>query len=123
MTKDHGSNVVQKGLASSAQWKLQIDSGGDGRTSCVVRITDGADPIMAKSTIGVADGSWHRIVCYRGPDTLEVSIEDVVTKTVPVPADSVIAPAGHLVTVGAKGAGPDNDQFHGELDDLFFARG
>jgi hypothetical protein len=123
LTTDHGSNLVQKGLASSAQWKLQIDSGDEGRPSCVVRSTDGANPVVVISPDSVADGAWHRIVCQRTEDALEIVIDDAVTGSVPLQADYLISPAGHLVTVGAKGAGPNNDQFHGLLDEIFFSLG
>jgi hypothetical protein len=123
VTTDHGSNLVQKGVSSTAQWKLQLDGGGDGRPSCVVRGAGGADRTVARSTAGVADGQWHHLTCRREGDELTVSVDGVVTGSAPVPEGLVIDPVGEPLAVGSKGPGTNNDQFHGTLDDVYFAVG
>jgi hypothetical protein len=121
LSSSHGSNLVQKGDSSHAQWKLQIDGGGSGRPSCVVRSAGGGTPVTVRATVGVADGTWHRIACRRTSTSLAVLVDDVIVASEPLPAGYSIEPAGEPLTLGAKGPGLNNDQFHGVLDDVYLA--
>ncbi|MCP3143628.1 laminin G domain-containing protein [Pyxidicoccus xibeiensis] len=120
LSSDHGSNLLQKGLASTAQWKLQLDDAVTGRPSCVVRTTGGATPIIAKSAVGVADGTWHKVSCQRTSTTLTILIDNVAQGSELIPPDYDISPVGQPVTIGAKSVGNNNDQFHGAIDDVYF---
>lgn len=120
LTSDHGSNLVQKGLATTPQWKLQIDDAVTGKPSCVVRTTDGTQPIIVKSSVGVADGAWHKVSCQRTASTVTIFVDNIARGSALISAGYVINPVGQPVSIGAKGTGTNNDQFHGAIDDVFF---
>ncbi|MFI1996490.1 LamG domain-containing protein [Actinoplanes sp. NPDC020271] len=110
-----GENVLQKGYSSGGgQYKLQID-GISGRPSC--GLGDGKVH-LARSRVSVADGSWHSLECRRSGPTLSLLVDDVLQASVPVPVGLAVDTDSPL-TVGGKGVGPDNDQFHGSLDDVW----
>ncbi|MFP2932077.1 laminin G domain-containing protein [Pyxidicoccus sp. 3LG] len=120
LTTDHGSNLVQKGLASTAQWKLQLDDAVTGKPSCVVRTTGGADPIIVKSSVGIADGAWHKVSCQRTSTTVTILIDNVARGSALISSTYDISPVGQPLTIGAKSVGNNNDQFHGAIDDVYF---
>ncbi|AUX25625.1 uncharacterized protein SOCEGT47_061740 [Sorangium cellulosum] len=120
LSADHGSNLVQKGLYDTAQWKLQIDDAATGKPSCVVRTENGADAIKVKSPVGVADGAWHKVSCRRTSSELILLIDNVPQNSKPIAASYDISPTGEEVSIGAKSAGNNNDQYHGALDDVYF---
>jgi hypothetical protein len=116
-----GQNVLQKGYSSAGgQYKLQIDGKG-GRPSCVLVGTGRHVIHTARSSVSVADGSWHSIECQRSGALLTVVVDGVARGTAPVPATLSVANAAPL-SVGGKGAYTDNDQFQGTLDDVWVAR-
>ncbi|MCM4081143.1 LamG-like jellyroll fold domain-containing protein [Paractinoplanes hotanensis] len=117
-----GQNVLQKGYSTEgSQYKLQID-GDDGKPSCV--LVGDTDPTIhqAIADVTVADGLWHVLECRRHGTTLSLLVDDVTRARVPIPADLSIANDQPL-SLGAKGAYGDNDQFHGLLDDVWIAIG
>jgi hypothetical protein len=120
LTADHGSNIVQKGLANTAQWKLQLDDAVTGKPSCVVRTTDGALPIVVKASVGIADGTWHKVTCQRTSTTLTILVDNVARGSALIDAAYDISPVGQPVGIGAKGTGSNNDQFHGAIDEVYF---
>ena len=112
-----GQNIVQKGYSTtSSQWKLQID-GVAGRPSCVLV---GANPgiKIVRSSVSVADGSWHTVECRRTSTALRVIVDGVVRGTREISPRLSIANRRPL-SIGAKGAYADNDQFQGILDDVW----
>jgi hypothetical protein len=117
-----GQNVVQKGYSSSGgQYKLQID-GTAGRPSCVM-VDDGAVTIhIAMSGVTVADGRWHRVECRRSGSQLSVVVDGVTRRTVTIPAALSVDNTLPL-SIGGKGPGGNNDQFHGALDDVWITVG
>lgn len=122
--KDTGSgqNIVQKGYsASGSQFKLQID-GAAGRPSCVFADAGLRAIHVAMSDVSVSDGVWHRLECRRSGTTLTVLVDDVVHGTTALPAELSVVNTVPL-SIGGKGNGLDNDQFHGTLDDVWIARG
>ncbi len=120
LTADHGSNIVQKGLYNTPQWKLQLDDAVTGRPSCVLRTTGGTQPITVKSSVGVADGAWHKVACQRTASTVTIFIDNVARGSALISATYDISPVGQPVSIGAKGTGVNNDQFHGAIDDVYF---
>jgi concanavalin A-like lectin/glucanase superfamily protein len=114
----HGSNIVQKGRfgTDGGQWKLQVD-GDEGQPSCVVRGEEsGAEPTVVRSTVTIADSTWHHVVCRRAGETLSVDVDGHVTQT--------SGPTGSVssewpVRVGSPGVGEGDDQFSGRVDDVF----
>jgi concanavalin A-like lectin/glucanase superfamily protein len=113
-----GQNVVQKGYSTtSSQWKLQID-GIDGRPSCV--LVDDRKPTIriVTSAVSVADGRWHAVQCRRSGRALVVYVDNVARGGVTVPAKLSVTNSRPL-SIGAKGAYDDNDQFNGALDNVW----
>ncbi|MEU0556467.1 LamG-like jellyroll fold domain-containing protein [Dactylosporangium sp. NPDC006015] len=117
-----GQNIVQKGYsASGTQYKLQID-GAAGRPSCVFADAAGPAIHVALSDVSVSDGAWHRLECRRDGTSLTLLVDDVVHGTATLPATLSVVNTVPL-SIGGKGNGKDNDQFHGMLDDVWIARG
>ncbi|TNY37214.1 LamG-like jellyroll fold domain-containing protein [Thermomonospora catenispora] len=123
LTPAHGSNLMQKGSSLTSQWKLQIDDARGGRPSCVVRAAGGAPFTLVRARAGVADGRWHEVVCRRTAGELQILVDGEVVGAAAVAPGLVVAPAGMPVVAGAANAAIRNDQFHGELDEVFFAVG
>ncbi|GAA3343946.1 hypothetical protein GCM10020358_45150 [Amorphoplanes nipponensis] len=112
-----GANVFQKGysVGGVSQFKLQVDH-RQGHPSCVIA---GRTRIYrAEPSLDVADGRWHNLMCARSRDRLTLTVEGQVRAWVPVPASLSIANAEPL-RVGGKGAGKGNDQFSGQIDNVF----
>ena len=117
-----GENVMQKGYSTAGgQFKLQVD-GVSGRPSCV--LGDKTNPAIhvAKSKISVADGGWHKLECRRTGPELTVLVDGRAVHSVKVPASLAVLTAQPL-SIGGKGTGVDNDQFHGNLDDIWISIG
>jgi len=117
-----GENVLQKGYsASGSQYKLQID-GLPGDPSCVL-VDDRRPRIhLAKSGVSVADGRWHALECRRSGARLIVIVDGVTRGWATVPADLSVRNTIPL-SVGGKGSFKDNDQFQGDLDDVWVSIG
>lgn len=117
-----GENIMQKGYSTAGgQYKLQVD-GISGKPSCV--LSDKTDPAIhvAKSQRSVADGNWHRLECRRSGTTLTILVDDEPGTTATVPATlEVMTP--QPLSLGGKGTGVNNDQFHGSLDDVWISVG
>ena len=115
-----GSNVVQKGFAAGggSQWKLQVD-GKDGKPSCVVVGTGEETVYEARAEIGVADSSWHEIICERAGKTLTIEVDGASAGTAVLREGLSISPTGPVRLAG-KNVKPNNDQYFGALDDVFF---
>jgi hypothetical protein len=113
-----GANVVQKGysVGGVSQFKLQVDH-RQGHPSCVIAGSR-ARIYRAEPQIDVADGHWHDLECNRAEDKLTLLVDGVPYAAVPVPPNLAIANAEPL-RVGGKGPGRGNDQFAGEIDNVF----
>jgi hypothetical protein len=113
-----GENIVQKGYsATSSQWKLQVD-GAAGRPSCVL-VDDKRPTIrMVYSSVSIADGQWHALQCRRAGTTLSIYVDGVTRGSIGVPSKLSVTNARPL-SIGGKGAFPDNDQFNGALDNVW----
>ena len=118
-----GANVLQKGYFTSpgGQWKLQVD-GYAGRPSCVLVGAGTRTGHLVAARRSVADGRWHRLACRRTADRLSISVDGAVEATRAIPMDLTVANDVPL-RIGGKGTGGANDQFHGELDDVFLTVG
>ena len=113
-----GANVVQKGysVGGGSQYKLQVDH-LLGHPSCVIA---GQRHLIyrAEPWIDVADGRWHNLVCSRTADRLVLTVDGVERAWVRVPPNLSIANPEPL-RVGGKGPAKGNDQFAGEIDNVF----
>ncbi|MCO8276523.1 laminin G domain-containing protein [Actinoplanes sp. TRM 88003] len=116
-----GANVVQKGysVGKVSQYKLQVDH-RLGHPSCVLA-GEGAI-YRAEPAVNVADGRWHKLECTRAHNKLTLTIDDTPTVEVAVPPTLSIANAEPL-RVGGKGTNKSNDQFAGEIDNVFIQIG
>ncbi|HCT76515.1 MAG TPA: hypothetical protein DGG94_16325 [Micromonosporaceae bacterium] len=113
-----GSNVLQKGLSmSGSQFKLQVD-GSQGRPSCVLSSDEGK--FVAFASESITDGRWHDLICDRTNSQLTLYVDGWPRAETIVPAGLSIVNEMPL-TLGGKGQGPYNDQFHGTLDNAFVA--
>jgi concanavalin A-like lectin/glucanase superfamily protein len=113
-----GANVVQKGysVGGGSQYKLQVDH-LLGHPSCVIA-GQRHWIYRAEPWIDVADGRWHSLVCSRTSDRLTLTVDGVERAWVRVPARLSIANPEPL-RVGGKGPAKGNDQFAGEIDNVF----
>ncbi len=110
-------NILQKGYATGGQYKLQVD-GISGKPSCGISGTTTATVYLARSRTSIADGQWHGLECRRDGATLSIVVDDQVQATAPIPADLSVVTAQPF-SIGGKGVGEDNDQFHGSVDDVW----
>jgi concanavalin A-like lectin/glucanase superfamily protein len=113
-----GANVVQKGysVGGVSQFKLQVDH-RQGHPSCV--ITGNRSRIFrAEPRLDVADGTWHDLACIRNATRLTIVVDGLEQAWVTLPPGLSIANAEPL-RVGGKGPGNGNDQFAGEIDNVF----
>jgi concanavalin A-like lectin/glucanase superfamily protein len=117
-----GENVVQKGYSQGdSQFKLQVD-GEDGRPSCVLVGTAAPEIHVLTADRSVADGKWHALECARNGGSVTISIDGAVSGRQDVPSALSITNREPL-RIGGKGTSPNNDQFHGAIDDVFVTLG
>ena len=128
-----GMNVFQFGAAGAglSQWKLQVDYG---RPSC--RWSDGTTAVLLmggepRSRLPI--GVWYRVRCARlSPVLFEIQILDRASGELfgpPVQQFAAVGPIRPTGTVAIGGkrirdtqSDVDTDQFHGDLDEIFFWR-
>jgi hypothetical protein len=117
-----GANVMQKGysVGGMGQFKLQVDH-RLGHPSCVIA-TGQRRIYRAEPWFDVADGRWHSLACARVRDRLTLSVDGVERASARVPARLSIANPEPL-RIGGKGLNNGNDQFAGELDNVFITIG
>ncbi|MET3422102.1 hypothetical protein BJ973_001314 [Actinoplanes tereljensis] len=113
-----GENILQKGYSTGGgQYKLQVD-GVSGKPSCGMGGKDETAVHIARSRESIADGKWHNLECRRTGPTLSIVVDDQVKTSVAVPVELSVL-SSMPFSVGGKGVGADNDQFHGSLDDVW----
>ena len=117
-----GENVVQKGYSTGgSEYKLQVD-GDAGRPSCAVVGTASARIFLARSSVSIDDGNWHTVACDLHGGVLSITVDGSVRGTVAVPTTTTISNEDGL-RIGGKGKSPNNDQFSGELDNVWVTVG
>ena len=112
-----GANVLQKGFSVGGitQFKLQVDH-QQGHPSCV--LAGRSQIYRAEPRLDVADGRWHNLKCTRSPDQLTLTVDGAQRARISLPPNLSIANAEPL-RVGGKGADKGNDQFSGQIDNVF----
>jgi concanavalin A-like lectin/glucanase superfamily protein len=111
------SNVLQKGVSTTdSQWKLQIGA-NHGRAQCVVVGRGSTKAYIARSSVTVADGAWHKVLCQRSGTTLAVYIDGVNRGRATLPAALSIANTLPL-RIGGPNFNTSSDMYHGYLDDV-----
>ncbi|MCM4079563.1 LamG domain-containing protein [Paractinoplanes hotanensis] len=117
-TGQDGQNILQKGYAAAGgQYKLQVD-GVSGKPSCVLTGRTGEGSSIVRSRTSIADDEWHTVECRRTGPTLAIAVDDQVQATAAVPA-ALSIDSEQPFSLGGKGVGANNDQFHGALDDVW----
>jgi hypothetical protein len=117
-----GENILQKGYSTTGgQYKLQVD-GASGRPSCVLSDRASTTAYLARSPGSLLDGAWHSLECRRDGATLTILVDDQIKATAAIPATLSVVTTQPL-SVGGRGVGEDNDQFHGSLDDIWIRVG
>jgi concanavalin A-like lectin/glucanase superfamily protein len=117
---DSDPNIVQKGLYShkGTQWKLQLSGA---RPSCVFNGTKHS--VRLVSPLAIDDDTWHRLVCQRVGKVDTLMVDGVVQGT----ATAAIGQIANSedVTVGGRAVGKkaSNDQYHGNVDNIFMKVG
>lgn len=118
-----GANIVQKGTFNTAggQWKLQIDNGVP---SCRIAGVRGGVAVSAIVSWGtsIAGSGWKFVECKRRGAVLSINVASGTPVSSPDDATMDIANTAK-VSIGAKGTGSNNDQFHGSLDNIVFSVG
>ena len=116
------SNILQKGFSTEGgQYKLGVD-GVSGKASCAMSDKDSTTIYVAKSQAGIADGSWHALECRRAGTTVSILVDGQVRGTVTVPAALSVVTTQPF-SLGGKGTGENNNQFHGAIDDVWISVG
>ncbi|WP_250037521.1 LamG domain-containing protein [Paractinoplanes maris] len=117
-TGQDGQNILQKGYATGGgQYKLQVD-GVSGKPGCALTDRAGGTTYVARSRTSIADDQWHTLECRRTGPSLAITVDDQVRSTVAVP-EALTIDSEQPFSLGGKGVGADNDQFHGALDDVW----
>lgn len=118
---DDGANVFQKGysVGGVSQFKLQVDH-RQGHPSCVIASQNRI--FRAEPLLDVADGHWHNLMCARTQNRLTLTVDGVDRASVSLPPNLSIANAEPL-RVGGKGPGKGNDQFSGQIDNVYLTIG
>ncbi|SDT39240.1 LamG-like jellyroll fold domain-containing protein [Actinoplanes derwentensis] len=112
-----GENILQKGYSTGGgQYKLQVD-GLSGKPSCGMSDVAGTVHVVHSRTT-VADGRWHSLECRRIGPALTILVDGRTESTTTIP-EALSVDTSHPITIGGKGVGRNNDQFHGTLDDVW----
>jgi hypothetical protein len=70
--------------------------------------------------VDVADGRWHDLGRRRSCSVLAISVDGVPCGAMNVPARLSIV-NNYPLRIGGKGTNPHNDQFAGQIDDVYVA--
>ncbi|MEU4222473.1 LamG domain-containing protein [Actinoplanes sp. NPDC026623] len=117
-----GENVLQKGYSTGGgQYKLQVD-GVSGKPTCVMSGQTEPTIHVARGARSIADGEWHTLECRRAGASLSIVVDDQEVGTATVPVELAVDTTQPL-SLGGKGTGVENDQFHGSIDDVWISVG
>jgi hypothetical protein len=73
---------------------------------------------VVRSTVTVADGKWHKVVCRRTGGTLSVQVDGVLRGRISIPAALSVTNDKPL-RIGGPNLTTRSDMFHGFLDDVY----
>lgn len=111
-------NILQKGLVGQrgGQWKLELVGA---KPRCVFRGVRGG--VIIKATRPVDDNTWHRLECRRIGRTVTLRVDGVVVAKANAATGRIRNNAP--VRVGGKAVGKNsgNDQYRGDLDNVFYS--
>lgn len=116
------SNLMQKGVTSTdSMWKAQVGS-THGKAQCVLVGRGSKTGYLARSSVSVADGSWHQIMCQRYGARLIIYVDGVNRGQATIPATLSVANTLPL-RIGGPNFNTTSDMYHGALDDVFVMLG
>lgn len=116
------SNVMQKGVSDTgSQWKMQIGA-TRGLGQCVLVGRGSATAYIARSTVTVADGKWHKVTCQRAGAALSIVVDGVTRGRIAVPSTLDVSNTLPL-RLGGPNFNTSSDMFHGSLDDVYAVLG
>jgi len=116
------SNVMQKGVSTTeSQWKMQVGE-THGRAQCVVVGRGSTTHYLIRSTVVVADGKWHTVLCQRSGGSLTISVDGKTRGKVAIPSNLSISNDKPL-RVGGPNFNTSSDMYHGYLDNVYAALG
>ncbi len=108
-------NILSKGMDRHHQFKLHLLGA---KPRCV--FAGLAHEILITSKQPIDDGSWHRVVCARSRQHHRLFVDGVLKAASNSLSSGLIAQKGPVKIGGrAVGHAGSNDQFHGDLDDVF----
>jgi hypothetical protein len=112
------SNVMQKGVTTAdSMWKMQVGA-THGKAQCVLVGRGSTTSYLARSSVSVADGTWHQVLCRRAGTVLIVYVDGVNRGQTAIPATLSIANTLPL-RIGGPNFNTTSDMYHGALDDVF----
>lgn len=113
----HGKdpNILTKGSDTTSKWKLHLITA---KPRCV--FTGAATEIILTSPDPIDNGTWHRVVCSRSGKIHQLLVDGAL-KDQSTNAFSGKFTSRAPVKVGGRAVGKagHNDQFHGDLDNVF----
>ena len=116
------SNVMQKGVTTAdSQWKLQIGS-KHGKAQCVLVGRGSTKAYIARSSVTVANGAWHKVLCQRSGTALTVAVDGVSRGRISIPAALSVTNTLPL-RLGGPNFNKRSDMYHGYLDDVLAVLG
>ncbi|HEY2794038.1 MAG TPA: LamG-like jellyroll fold domain-containing protein, partial [Micromonosporaceae bacterium] len=77
---------------------------------------------LAKSSVAIDDGAWHTVTCDLRDGKLSITVDGTLRGEHAVPKTVSVSNSDE-VRIGGKGTSPNNDQFNGELDDIWITVG
>src|SRR4051794_21684243 len=116
------SNVVQKGVSTTdSQWKMQIGA-THGLGQCVVVGHGSTQAYIARSSVPVADGRWHKVPRQRSGAALTITVDGVTRGRAAIPSTLSIGNTLPL-RIGGPNFNSTSDMYHGLLDDVYAVLG
>lgn len=111
-------NILQKGLVGQqgGQWKLELVGA---KPRCVFRGVRGG--VLIKATRPVDDNTWHRLECRRIGRTVTLRVDGAVVAKANAATGRIRNNAPVRVGGKAVGTASGNDQYHGDLDNVFYS--
>jgi Concanavalin A-like lectin/glucanases superfamily len=112
---DRDPNILTKGSTINAKWKLHLLGA---KPRCV--FAGSLNEVVITSTTPIDNGQWHRVVCTRNGPVHRLWVDGKLkAQSKTVRSGKIISK--YPVKVGARAVGHAgrNDQFHGDLDNVF----
>ena len=108
-------NIIMKGATNAAKYKLHLLTA---KPRCA--FSGAASTVFVDAPNDIDDGRWHRVVCSRQVKLHRLFIDGkLVAQSNSAYSGKIVTPDPLKVGGRAVGAAGKNDQFHGDLDNVF----